>query len=115
MKNWINSLLKKIYIYVGFRVPYHWAELLFPNRIIYAVMLMSDCYTMKQFRNKNLKLLNYINEFDEVDRHGIKSKVDLIDKIIYFNKIRQVKQDLSKEHKDRIISYIKDDLGIALE
>ncbi len=65
MYNLINKILKSIYVYFGFRVPYAWAEILFPNRIIYCAILLSKCYTMKQFKNKNERLLEKIDLFDD--------------------------------------------------
>jgi len=112
MLNQINKFLKIIYVYIAFRITYNWAELLFPNRLIYATMLMSDCYTMKQFRDKNLKLLNYISLFGDLDRYEIKSSDDLINKIATFNK---TKQECVAEHHKEIKDYIENDLGVSLD
>ena len=106
MFNLVNKILKSIYVYVGFRLPYYWAEAFCPNRTIYAAILMANCYTMKQFRNKNIRLLTMLLDMDNNEKFKLRSVRDLSN---------YLKSSLSEQHKDKTRNYIVNELGIKLD
>jgi len=105
MFNWLHKILKSIYVYIGFKLPYYWAEAFFPNRTVYAAMLISKCSTMKQFRERNEFLVNVLMAMNENQKFKIKSIRDLSD---------YLKSSMSQEHKDHINNYIEKELGINI-
>ena len=105
MVNWIHKILKSIYVYLGFKLSYTWAELLFPNRTVYGAMLVHNCYTMKQFRYKNEFLLSVLLNMDNNQKFKIQSIRELSD---------YLKSSLTKQHQDEMTAFIENELKIPL-
>ena len=108
--NYIFKLHKKLYTWLGFKFEkgnilgfgYPIAELIFPNRLIYAVMLLGKCYTMKQFREKNERLLRIIID----NKCTIKSIEDLRSYLISSRR---------QKHIDDTREFFKNELGINVD
>lgn len=107
-----HRLLKSMYVKISNTVSKDAQELFFPNRLVYAIILYtSDCGTMKQFRERNISLIDFIAYFER-EYEGVYTKEGIP---LNSETIRtQYRNMLKKEHIEKTHHYIKEELGIDL-
>jgi len=106
-----HRLLKLIYIKVSNRVSHEAQMFLFPNRMVYAVILYtSDCGTMKQFRTRNIALSEFAavlnREYNLFTADGVQITSEYIR--------NKWQEKLKKQHIEKMNTFITEDLKIDL-